>query len=172
MLALRFITFWLAALMSSGAYAIPNLFEVKLGKEFPLKSPHSELAIRHLPAYTFSVPNHGNSTEWFTQYELTMLSTSDEVVVVSAVKVFPDVASCETSLQSLTPIIADAFPGISATIKEARYEATAGEVRISVLCERPPLSPFTVLKYQARSNITDVKLKSDWDKYFATLRPK
>ena len=145
-----------------------NLLEQEVGIVFEPK-PYKPLLDdgRILEPINLHVPNNGPTSNYFDQYSLMLNPFSLEILVISARRVYLDLDTCSSKKEEILALISKQYLDIEFNSSKKRYERSASKAFINVNCLQEHPSPFFILEFVHRSEVTDKKLRSLWERYFA-----
>jgi len=150
---------------------VPNLNTVLLGEAFPHPDTEKQLDIDR-PTTQFKVPNYGEGSEIFSEYEVVILNSSKTIVIVSAANISYTQAECSDKLKLFQNILQTRYKNYSLTEKGKKnlkdvteYSSEGNNEYYGLDCVKS-YGPFWTLHYQIRGIKEDELLKNEWEKYF------
>lgn len=150
-----------------------SLGSIKHGSPFP--DPYNELRLgRNKPITQFKVPNYGDESKIFPEYEVVILDSNKNVVIVTAELVTRSDIECKKLLKEFEKYSQEKFPDYKIEDSDNSKRVGFGEKRFYKDSENTyynltcigKTGPFITLHYQIRGLIEDEQLKLAWEQVF------
>ena len=164
---LNFIPLFLLFLPQASLAAPPSMLDLAIGSEFPDKSPFkNQESDLPRPTIQFYVPNSGKSQKLFPEYEVAILRSNNEVLIISGRKVFKTMEDCENAQKTASIWITEVIANSTLSQKTRMYESKSGNTIASLNCSYRGHGPYPILELQFRGKKQNENLKAAWESYF------
>lgn len=161
------IPIFLGLFISNSALAGPDIFSISIGGKFPEKSPfENDGSKNYRPTLQFRVPNSGESERLFPEYEVAILRSTNEISIITAVRVFTSMVECQEKKDIAEKWVKKVIPNATLSLKTRIYGSEFGNVFATLDCLYSNDSPYPNLELQFRGKLQDKKLEEAWRPYF------
>ena len=164
---------WFIFLISFDSLAdnYPNLDAINIGEAFPHPNANA-FPESDRPTTQFRVPNYGDTSELFPEYEVVILNSTKEVVVVSARISVTTSQACKEKLENFRKHLDENFKNYSQASEDeidikglTAYTHNGENSYYTIDCIRSH-GPFWNLEYQIRGKNEDKELNASWEQFF------
>ena len=146
---------------------IPNMFDVKIGEQYPHKSIFDRSAQeKPRPTDQFKVPNSDKSKQIFPEYQLTVLRTTNKISVISATRTFATHGECEKNADVLKNWVKNEFPKLNNSESKNEFKSESENDFVEIYCFSNEGDRFPTLQHLVRGKVESGELKKAWEEYF------
>jgi len=165
-----FLIFSLNVKVIFAAEIYPSLMDVKIGQYFN-HPQRRERIDENSPTTQFRVPNYGSTKELFSEYQISILNSTENVAIVTAEAVLKDIGECPEIIERVSSWASEKYPGYKSIPSEKSQLLGDGEYGLDekntyyVIECRGTYGPFWSVHFQIRGIEQDKLLRKAWSKF-------
>ena len=143
-----------------------DLFDIEVGKPFPIKPLFAGEHRGNLPVIMFSVPLPENSSiKAVNDFKVQISRDSGLISHVSFQRAYSSLESCKNEVDTLSSLVKSKFQVQNESSNYSTFEALSGDVEFDIYCSVAEGSPYHDLRFLMSSK----KLRLKYEKQMKSL---